>query len=80
MPYKSKRKLSKRSKSKKNTRSKKKLSHTNALKSDVSVYCMTCRAKSKMHKNNRNINKTKRGTHMLKGKCIKCNGTVVRII
>ena len=40
---------------------------------------MKCRNKVMMHKDGRHIKETKRGTSMLRGKCPKCDGVVVRI-
>ena len=57
----------------------KKITHSNALKVQISVYCMKCRNKVMMHKDGRHIKETKRGTSMLRGKCPKCDGVVVRI-
>ena len=56
------------------------MSHADALKINISVYCMKCRCKQHMHKDGRTIKKNKNGSHMLRGVCQKCGTVVVRII
>ena len=58
----------------------KKVNHTNAMKVELQVYCMTCRSKVPMAMHGRHLVKTKNGRHMLKGVCQRCDGKVVRII
>ena len=67
-------------KSKNKSLKKKKISHADALKNNISVYCMKCRSKQNMHKMGRTIKKNKNGSHMLRGVCQKCSTVVVRII